>query len=231
MYEVGYGTEMLQYFIIRSDRAKMALVVHPNMKIVVHAPHAHNVQEVEKFLRKKWLWINAKLSEFEKYKKTKSVKEFVSGESFYYLGRQYMLKVESGDIDEVRLAKGRIQITTTSDVRSSEHNKLLFSEWLSKRTEKVFAEVYKKAIVRFDLENTPKLRTRKMNKRWGSHSKGWIALNPNLIEASKHQIEYVLVHELCHTVQDNHSDKFYALLLKKMPDWKIHKQELEIKHG
>ena len=64
-----------------------------------------------------------------------------------------------------------------------------------------------------------------------SDSKGWIALNPDLIEASKHHIEYVLVHELCHTVQDNHSDKFYSLLLKKMPDWKMHKQELEIKHG
>jgi len=67
-----------------------------------------------------------------------------------------------------------------------------------------------------------------MRTRWGSCTpKGKIILNPELIKAPKACIEYVIVHELCHLVHKNHSQKFFDLQKKEMPDWEKWKNKLE----
>ena len=69
-----------------------------------------------------------------------------------------------------------------------------------------------------------------MNKRWGSLSpKGTLTLNLNLIKAPVDCIDYVIVHELCHLIQPNHSPKFYKLIKKLMPDYQKLKNKLELK--
>jgi hypothetical protein len=67
-----------------------------------------------------------------------------------------------------------------------------------------------------------------MEKRWGSCSpSGQISLNPSLIKAPVHCVEYVLTHELCHLLEHNHSKRFYALLDRQRPGWRKHKNELD----
>jgi predicted metal-dependent hydrolase len=66
-----------------------------------------------------------------------------------------------------------------------------------------------------------------MPKRWGSCTKeGKILLNPLLVSAPKDCIDYVIIHELCHTLQHNHSQRFFTLLTTLMPDWQTRKQHL-----
>jgi len=67
-----------------------------------------------------------------------------------------------------------------------------------------------------------------MAKRWGSCTKaGKIILNVELIKAPKGSIEYVIIHELCHLVQHNHTKAFFDLQNIMMPDWKKWKERLE----
>ena len=75
---------------------------------------------------------------------------------------------------------------------------------------------------------TPHLAVRRMARRWGSLSPtGQITLNSELIKAPTPCIDYVVAHELCHMVHDDHSAAFYNLLERVMPDWKARKDRLE----
>ena len=68
----------------------------------------------------------------------------------------------------------------------------------------------------------------KLEKRWGSCTpKGKIILNPELIKAPKGCIEYVIIHELCHLIHHDHTQKFIDLQTKEMKDWEKWKMKLE----
>jgi predicted metal-dependent hydrolase len=66
-----------------------------------------------------------------------------------------------------------------------------------------------------------------MRARWGScNTKGLITLNQKLIHLDPKLIDYVIMHELCHLVEHNHSKRFYSLLAVMMPDWNDRRQRL-----
>jgi predicted metal-dependent hydrolase len=67
-----------------------------------------------------------------------------------------------------------------------------------------------------------------MQTQWGSCSpEGTVLLNPHLIKANTRAIDYVLLHELCHLVEHNHSPRFFALLDRHMPEWRSVKEWLD----
>ena len=67
-----------------------------------------------------------------------------------------------------------------------------------------------------------------MTKQWGSCStKGNLMLNPHLVKAPKEYIDYVILHELCHIAEHNHSERFWRLLTQVMPNWKEVKAKLD----
>ena len=69
---------------------------------------------------------------------------------------------------------------------------------------------------------------KRMSKRWGSCTpKGRIVLNPEIIKTSSKCIEYVVIHELCHLIYPNHSNDFFRLQKKIMPEWEKWKMKLE----
>lgn len=73
---------------------------------------------------------------------------------------------------------------------------------------------------------------RAMTTRWGSCNtlKKRISINLNLIHKSQACLEYVVLHELIHLIEANHSKRFYALMEKHMPEWKTIQAELEAQH-
>ncbi len=74
----------------------------------------------------------------------------------------------------------------------------------------------------------PSFRILTMKKQWGScSSKGMLMLNPHLVKAPKESIDYVILHELCHIAEHNHSERFWWLLTQVMPQWKEVKAKLD----
>ncbi len=224
-----YGSYSYEYYLIRQERKTIALVVQPRLTVVLKCPFNYSDERIEKFLKRKWKWLEKQLSYFKKFK-NKNKKEYISGESFLYLGRQYKLLVKKGVEDSVKLKYGRIELKTTRDNNDKKYNKKLLKKWYTERADIIFANQYKKVLKNFNYGFEPKLITRKMNKRWGSFlSDKKLILNPVLIQAPKECIDYVITHELCHIKYKNHSKKFYKLLKNKINNWEEIKEKLELR--
>lgn len=229
--QFDYGSYSYEYFVEESDRKTLGLEILPSLRIIVKAPFGVNLQEIEEFLERKWRWLDKNLNDMKKLHKVRHIREYVAGESYFYLGRQYLLNVEPGQ-DVVKMERGKIVIYTPKGLRNSEHNKTLLDAWFARRRRIVFREEYFKALELFDFDNFPQLGERIMARRWGSYTKdGKVLLNPRLIEAPREAIHYVCVHELCHKVSQKHDEVFYAELEKRIPKWCNIKESLEVRFG
>ena len=97
-----YGKYRYTYKEIKEDRKTLSLSVHPDMSVFLKVPVTVSTEKIESFLKRKWMWLEKQLRYFEQYQREKYKKEYVSGESFLYLGRQYKLQVEKSKRDELK---------------------------------------------------------------------------------------------------------------------------------
>lgn len=229
-YTFQYGDYRYEYYKIYQERKTVSLTVQPSLNIILRCPHGYPEEKILKFLKRKWHWLEKQMRELKRFQRKKQTKEYVSGESFLYLGRQYKLIVEESKTTKVGLEKGRIVLQTNQSKKNFAQNRKLLTQWYEQRAYEVFWERYRQMLKKFMYNFTPELALRKMEKRWGSFlSRKKILLNPELIKASKDCIDYVIVHELCHMKYKNHSTAYYQFLQSKMPDWKKRKEQLELR--
>lgn len=225
-----YGKYKYNYELLRLNRKTFSLIVLPNLSIIVRSPFCAKQADINKFLEKRWMWLEEQLNYFKKYQHRKTEKEYVSGESFLYLGRQYKLIIKSTKISSVSLSKGILTCNTVDSVKNKISTKELLDSWYLNRAKIIFSERYDEIFKNFDYKEKPKLAIRKMSKRWGSFNRGKnIILNPLLIQSSKDCIDYVITHELCHVKYKDHNRKFYKLLNIKYPKWEVVKEKLEMR--
>jgi len=156
--------------------------------------------------------------------------KYVSGETHLYLGRRYRLKIIRALQQQVKLKRGFIEVHTHRPSRSDVIEEQVV-EWYKARAREQFAARLPACIEKFSdpVAITPTgLIVRNMSGRWGSMSPGGrLVLNRRLIQAAPHEIEYVIVHELCHRRFHHHGPEFYKLLTRIMPDWEKRKASLE----
>lgn len=223
-----YGKHQYSYKLLRLDRKTLSLTVLPDLSLVVRCPLKAKQERIEVFLKKKWLWLEEQIKYFKKYQHKKTSKEYVSGESFLYLGRQYKLHVKAASLNSVALSKGVIVCHTTDSAKNNSSTKSQINKWYLEKAKLIFAERYDEVFKKFNYTDKPKLAIKKMDKRWGSFIRGKsITLNPLLIQTSKDCIDYVIIHELCHVKYRDHSKAFYKLLRVKCPRWELVKEKLE----
>ena len=226
--EFNYGNYTYQYELLRQERKTLSLTVRPDMGIILKCPEHAQEERINLFFKRKWMWLTKQLKFFAKFQRTAYEREYVSGESFMYLGRQYQFIVRRGKKNEVSLTKGKLVVVSQKPVSDSKHNKFLIEQWYQNKAEVIFRERFDEISEGFDCKERSDLILRKMNKRWGSFiGKRRIILNPRLISASKECIDYVITHELCHMRYKNHNKLFYGYLKSKMPDWEKRKDRLE----
>ncbi len=227
-----YGEYSYEYYVEFGERKSYTLVVRPDLRIIARVPLDATLDDIEGFLRRKWRWLERQLRDLRKLQKSQHDKEYVSGEAFYYLGRQYTLLIESAKRDTVKLERGHLHVYTTKGLRNSAHNKALIDEWYAAQRERVFKREYLNALKLFEYDSFPQLRERVMARRWGSYTAdNKISLNPRLIQAPREAIRYVCIHELCHVTNRKHDEVFYKELEKRMPEWRRVKESLEIRFG
>ena len=218
------------YELYYTDRKTLGIKVYPDTSVKVFAPIDTDLPIIEQHLKAKRKWIEKQQRSFRSYLPATPARQYIGGESFLYLGKQYMLKIESSKAEEVKLYQGRLVVKTVNP--EATHIKKLLQQWYIARATILFNKLFEEQFYlfkRFGLEK-PILQIKKMEKRWGSCTpQQKIILNPELIKAPVVCINYVILHELCHLVHHNHSKAFYQLLENFMPDWQKYKQLLETK--
>ena len=184
--------------------------------VQVIVPNALSEKEIESIIIKKTKWIRNKLL-LQKSKPAYKAKEFISGESFPYLGKNYRLKIIESKSSAVEMKANRIYVYKRNKGRSV-HDLLV--NWYKEQALKLF----EKKINKFSkiMGVIPKsISTRTYSKRWGScSSKGDISFNWRILMAPNSIIDYVIVHELCHLIHHDHSPKYWRTVKSFYPDYK-----------
>lgn len=216
---------------MRKELKSIRLTITPEMDVVVTCPLRVSIEQIESFLKRKWRWMDKQLDFFEKYQKKVYRKEYVSGESFYYLGRQYQLIIKKGDADLVSLTRDTLIISTTDTKPKKVYIKQLVQMWHKQEARVIFRERFEIGIKRFGYKKRILLRIASMRRKWGNCGGSTITLNPLLIQARTEAIDYVIAHELCHIRYKDHSKNFWKYLDTIYPGWEKEKEKLEIQFG
>ncbi len=230
VFEQRYGKTVLRYTILRSERESLRISVHPDRSIEAHAPLWASDEEVARRVRRRAAWIKRQLDFFLSFEPRHELKEYVPGETHRYLGRRY----------RIRWVPDQHQVKPTCRLRGAHFEVVAkaragiqpaIETWFAERAKVKLPELAAPWLALFeDLHRVqPKqLIVRPLTVRWGSCTpSGRVTLNRALIHHRRASIEYVIVHELCHLVEPNHTKAFWSLLTRMLPDWEQRKNKLE----
>jgi predicted metal-dependent hydrolase len=223
---IQFGSRTIDFRLEYSDRKSLGITVTPEMEVLVKAPAETSMEKVKEKIRKKAPWIIKQQSFFLSFQPKTPHRKYISGETHLYLGRQYRLQIEIGILESVKLKGKFIVVTAIEKART----KTLLHDWYLQHARTKFHLIAAPLIDKFKKHKVEpsSIVLRDMPTRWGSCTpKGKIILNPELIKAPKGCIEYVIIHELCHLIHHDHTQKFLDLQTKEMKDWEKWKTKLE----
>jgi len=204
--------------------------VHPNGMVQVDAPKSAQLPAIKSAVQRRARWILKNLDDIAERHRDVRPRQWVSGESVLYLGRRHVLKVIQAPEQlkvTCKLIGGQLRVQG-KDLTPDRIQKTV-RQWYRDRALEVFQRRLDLMVDRLPWTTTaPAWRMMEMQTQWGSCSpEGAILLNPHLIKAPTRAIDYVLLHELCHLVEHNHSPRFYGLLDRFMPEWRSVKEKLD----
>ena len=228
--EFQYGRSTIEYQLIHEDRQNLAITVNPDKSVVVKAPTKSELEDIESKLQKRGQWILKQINYFDKFHPLQPEREYVSGETHYYLGRQYRLRIRKGKAETVKLI-GKFFIARTLQPENREHIKLLMMQWYADHAKMVLdrrVKDYADRILGTDLGEI-EITYKYLKSRWGYWAPdGSLTFNVELIKTPIPCVDYVIAHELCHLVHPNHDKAFYRQLGDMISDWQERKEKLEL---
>lgn len=224
--EVQFGSKKISYSVQRTKRTTLGISVNPDASVSVAAPYDASLMLIREKVLKRADWIIKQQIDFVQFEKPVARYKYTSGESHWYLGKQYRLRFRDGD-DSAISRDGRFLMV--AGTRDPENVSELLNKWYRDRAKEKIQSLIETWWPRMGgTDQLPSFTVRKLEKRWGScTSKGLLIFNDDLIKAPSQCIEYVVVHELCHLFEHNHGPKFMSLLSRHLPDWEDRKRRLE----
>lgn len=218
----------LNYTIQRSPRRrKLSITVERDRSVVVHSPVSVSDDRIRKIVESKKQWIHEKIRHPQKYQTLPHPpgKELVSGESALYLGRQYRIEVVGKSPGKARFAQ-RFFIPPQQGGKRAE---ALMDWYVNRAKVKIIPRV--KFHARQLGVDIARARIVDNRFRWGSCTmKGNVNFNWRLIKAPMFVIDYVIVHELAHLIESNHTSRFWNIVRAQTPTMERAKNWLK-EHG
>lgn len=228
---VRYGDHEVSCLVRQTTAVtgRIRIHVYPNGDVEIEAPENKETDQIRAAAQRRARWIFQHRNAAIAARGIALPREYVSGETHFYLGRRHKLIVHECKTQRsgVKLLRGKLKVSLPVADRAAIKRRL--NAWYSDRATEYLAKKVGEISERLNWINAqPPFKLMRMRTQWGSCSpEGVIYLNPALIKAPRHCIEYVILHELCHLIEHNHSKRFFDLLDRHMPDWKTAKRELD----
>lgn len=210
--------------LVRSKRKTLSLIVETDGTLTVRAPLRMKEADIRQLIEEKKDWIKRKQARVRK--EAVVPRQYVDGETFLYLGKEYPLRLVPNQ--KPALVIERFFKLTKSVQPQAEP---VFEAWYKKQARVILTERVEFYARKhgFKME---KIRISSARTRWGScSSKGTLSFTWRLVMAPLEIIDYVVVHELCHLEEMNHSKSFWARVEGILPDYKRRRKWLKENGG
>lgn len=203
----------LDYKVVFAKRKTLTITVERDRSVVVTAPEGTSLEKIHQVVESRKLWLYEKTRHAQKYNPLPHPpgKELVTGESLFYLGRQYRIElVEDGD--QIEFAQKFLV------PRALAGRPAMFRDWfIARAEEKVLHRVALHARNLGVSYKVAKIGDGKF--RWGSCTPNDnVIFNWRLIKAPMFVIDYVVVHELAHLIEQNHTPEFWNIVRAQSPN-------------
>ncbi len=218
-----YSYRDIEYTLKKSERKTTSIYIERDGSVSVLAPKPFDAVKIENILEKKRSWIYKNLAEWEDLNRTRVHREYVNGESFLYLGRSYRLKLVAKQDVPLKLLHGQFHLLKKAVPEAQEHFKDFYKHKLQQKlSERVDGYAASMGV-------TPKsIKVMELKNRWGSCSaKGAINFHWKCAMLPISVLDYVIVHELAHIKEANHSPKFWRTVEKVLPGYEEQKSWLK----
>ena len=200
--------------IVRSKRKTLALIVKPDGSLIVRAPLRTPERSIKEFIEDHAEWIQKKQAEMLATP-APAPRLYSPGEIFMYLGCAYPLEIVKGQKQPL-LLKGGFKLAESSKSNAA----LTFERWYRAQAKQILEQRVSLYARQYDLQYK-KISITSARTRWGSCSaNGSLNFSWRLILTPMEVVDYVVVHELAHTVFHNHSRRFWKRVEKMMPEYK-----------
>lgn len=212
----------------RKDIKNVHLSVHPPAgRVRLAVPEDMDEEAIRLFVISKLAWIKKQRKQF-KLQERQSAREFVSGESHYFLGSRYLMNViESSEKQRVELRNKKYMDLYVRPDSTREQREKVVNEWYRTELKQMVPQYIEKweDIMGVAVEDWG---IRLMRTKWGTcnESARRIWLNLELAKKNPRCLEYIIVHEMVHFLERNHNERFKAYMDQYLPNWRGFRAEL-----
>ena len=217
--------DTLEYKVTYTDRKTIALEVERDGHLRVRAPKTTSDEDIEHFVQRRRFWVYQKRKSVQSQAEIARKREYVSGETFPYLGRHYRLDVRDIPDGELRFEN---KFILPRQLLYKAGN--CFHAWYKARADERIGTHTRRWAKSMGIEFN-RVMISDMSRRWATcTAKKNLNFNWRLIMAPMQVVDYVIVHELAHIIEPEHSDKFWNLVRITLPHYRNSLNWLE-KHG
>ncbi len=226
--ETSINGQTITYTVKRSLRAKrVRLEVRPQTGLTVVVPHSYKLGQLHKLLKSKERWISNNLARYSHFQSLSAKKELQSGDAVPYLDKDLKLvkRENHSSADGVMLESNTLVVN--QELFKNGILELALEQWYRTEAVKLISQRADKLSPKMGI-SYKRIIIRGQKTRWGSCSrKKNLSFNWKLMMAPEPVIDYVIIHELAHLKEMNHSKRFWGLVAKYCPKWQEHKKWLK----
>lgn len=209
--------------IVRTSRKTIALIVNQEGQFIVRAPKRVSNQQIWAFIEQKQEWIERKQAAAREKQSRSTRHTFAPGETFLYLGNAYPLEIVPAARPALVLVGSQFRLASSAVPRGMD----VFTRWYREQARQVLEERARMLAERYQLK-FERVKISSARTRWGSCSSlGTLSFTWRLVMAPLPVIDYVVVHELAHLVEKNHSSRFWQTVSTMMPDYQAKRRWLK----